>query len=1139
MIKKLLYTCIIFLVLACLGGAATLYWFVAIEPGDKISEENIRSILGRESPVFYNDGIVPLGVFFADAHRKYINYEDIPKTFINALVAAEDNRFFSHFGFDVIGIFRATLKNIQARRIVQGGSTLTQQTAKNLFKRKNRSFQAKIEELIYALRLEYRYSKEQIFEFYANQFYVSGNGLGLGVASRYYFDKNPDELSLVEAAFIAGSVKRPNYYNPFIKKDKDAIQRAKDRAKARVAYVLKKMLELGMIDQADYQQAIATDIPFQKGAMGYALDYVMEMVTDAVSSDRVVEALAANGIDNIATSGIRIITTVDKQIQQNTLYALRKQLSLLDVNLSGYEHDEVQKSLSENDYQGDHALERGSFLFGEIRSIKRDGDQILIDVNFDQKRGSGLIDREGLQPLVAARTRWQKNRWSEAGKKDFDDFLKQLRIGDRVWVSVRQTDTGVPALLDLEKFPEVMGGAIVMQQGRVISVAGGVENRFFNRAVYGRRTMGSSYKPFVYNAALQLGWNAADLLENRRDVFVYQNQPYFPRPDHHIDSEQVSMSWAGVRSENLASVWLTAHLCDHLSRLQLEEVADYLDLAPRIVDGEPEPYRLFQARIRDRYGIVIDRKELRKAAYRKMLEHIGPDLIFEGLDAEYETLKNMHYGLGYKEFLAQVDDQIKVAGSEAESKELRLRRKILINNFLALSSLKQNLITYINEPDDIMSRPGFWGQKVAIEEPALFYNHSTGAYFFDLPSLAPPQSGVVDRTKLQQHLADLDAGERQSFINAIKLRNLLSVETFDFVNREVEHEYQQMKEFLPYSMDVLEYVDDYRTLVGLHYLMKMGKTMGIESTLEPVLSFPLGSNVVTLLETTRMYEGLVTGKVDLFTEQNGEINDTLAIIDRIESEDGFVLFRPERQTRIVSAPETSLAVGQILENTIKFGTGRYADSHVKIVGKDAENLNLNKTGLSVPLLGKTGTANDYTNASFLGYLPRLNDAGNAMVLESGYAVGVYVGYDDNLSMRRKANRVTGSVGALPVWTDIVNTIIKQNDVAAGLDPVDLSFNGLGIYRQDIGQKNLGVAEKDGGRLIVPIRQIDPHDRYQPSVLTFGTITQDNAFKPSRLFEPFWKKLPEEKISQAIPDAGDVSSSFLDQTKRQNDLSPAS
>ncbi len=109
MIKKIFISLIVLILLAAITAGAVLYWFVVVEPGDEISKENIRSILGRESPVYYSDGVTPLGVFFADAHRQYVDYAEIPKHFIDALVAAEDNRFFSHFGFDVQGIARAAV----------------------------------------------------------------------------------------------------------------------------------------------------------------------------------------------------------------------------------------------------------------------------------------------------------------------------------------------------------------------------------------------------------------------------------------------------------------------------------------------------------------------------------------------------------------------------------------------------------------------------------------------------------------------------------------------------------------------------------------------------------------------------------------------------------------------------------------------------------------------------------------------------------------------------------------------------------------------------------------------------------------------------------------------------------------------
>ncbi len=1117
MLKKIFAALALLLLLMVIGAGTLLYWFVAVEPGDEIAEENIRAILGRESPVFYNDGVTPLGVFFKDAHRKYIEYEEIPKTFVDALVAAEDNRFFSHFGFDIQGITRAAIKNIEAGRVVQGGSTLTQQTAKNLFKREERSYKAKFIELIYALRLEYHYSKEQILEFYCNQFYVSGNGHGLGVAARYYFDKTPGELTLIEAAYIAGSVKRPNYYNPFINKGK-RVEEALEQGKRRVGYVLQKMRDLGMISDLDYQHARYADIPFNQGKVGYALDYVMELVTEAVASKRVLEAMSVNGIDNIATSGIRVITTVEQSIQHKTLYALRKQLSILDVRLRGYERDEVQKELASIDYLGDRTLSAGNFLFGTVTAVNRQKDQVGVEVDVGLGDTRGVIDREGLEDLVDARVKWQKNPWAETAPEDLLDLLDQLQEGDRVWVSVRNMDEEAGLLLDLERFPEVQGGAIVLRNGRIVSVAGGVENRFFNRAVYGKRTMGSSFKPFVYAAALQLGWNAADLLPNKRDVFIYQNQAYFPRPDHTPDSEQVSMSWAGVRSENLASVWLTAHLCDHLSESQFEDVAEYLGMTPRVVDGEPEPYRLFRSRIRDRFGIVLDQDKLLQAAYRKTIDSIEADLIFAGFGEEYGAVQGLHYGLGFELFKQDLAEDLgEVGGTEQQRKELYLRRKILSRNFLSFSELNRQLRYFIdfntgfNPATDSTSALQAGGGR-------LFFERSSGRYLFDFPAYVTESAEMVDGWQLRALLDRLDPFAEKEFIERIRLGSTVSVGVFDLVTAQLQREYQKLSKGLPYTMEILPYVDDYRIMVGLRYLLAFGRFLGIESELEPVLSFPLGSNVVTLLETTRVYEGLVSGETSLFTEENGEINDTLAIIDRIESEDGLVLFRPETTMRRGVSTKTALVLGHILENTVKFGTGRYADTHVKMSGDGQQQERLDELDLSVPLFGKTGTANRYTNASFYGYLPLLNEEGNAMVINGGYGIGVYVGYDDNKPMRRGATRVTGALGALPAWTDIVNTIVSREDFAAGLDPVDLSFYGLAIERQDIGQENFAVEQTGGGRLVYPLQKVDPLDRYQPSIITFGAKSPEGRFKPARSFAPFWlNQIPNKAAPVAGPE----------------------
>ena len=148
MFKKIAYITIGGTVCLALATAALVWWLVAIQPGAAISPENIEKILAVESPVYYSDGLHKIGVFFEQAHRQYIPYSEIPKDFVNAIVAAEDNDFFHHHGIDFQGIFRAMMANIRAGRVVQGGSTITQQTAKNLFKRKDRSLLSKFKELL-------------------------------------------------------------------------------------------------------------------------------------------------------------------------------------------------------------------------------------------------------------------------------------------------------------------------------------------------------------------------------------------------------------------------------------------------------------------------------------------------------------------------------------------------------------------------------------------------------------------------------------------------------------------------------------------------------------------------------------------------------------------------------------------------------------------------------------------------------------------------------------------------------------------------------------------------------------------------------------------------------------------------------
>lgn len=1106
MLKKFF---IIFTFLAVIAAAALTGWvyrLVVVDPGDAIRPENIREILGKESHVYYSDGSTKLGVFFDTAHRQYVTFPEIPQTFINALVASEDERFFTHIGFDPWGIARAAVKNIQARKVVQGGSTLTQQTAKNLFKRTDRSFEAKLKELLFALRLEYHYSKEQIFEFYANQFYVSGNGHGLGVAARYYFDKTPQELTLIESAFIAGSVKRPNYYNPFIKKTTNAVELARSRAQTRTRYVLDKMRDLGMISDFEHKQAVAAEIGFKEGKVGFALDHAMELVRDAVSSTEVLNALEAYDITNIATSGVKIITTIDRELQKKTLSSLRGELSRLDVRLRGYDREEVQAELTNLDYSGDSDAREGEFLFGTIEEIKGKGKAVEILVELDKQLGQGVIDQQGLAEMVKSLVKWQNNLWSEPAAGDQEKLLQQLQAGDRVWVSVRAPSETHQVLLSLEKFPQVQGGAIVLKDGAIIGMAGGSENRFFNRAIHAKRTMGSAFKPLVYAAALQLGWNSADLLKNSRDLFVYQGQPYFPRPDHKSPYEWVSMNWAGVLSENVASVWLLAHLCDQLSPTQFREVADHLGLAPGNIDGAEESYRSYSTRIRDRYGIQVNSDVLRAAAYRIAVQNLETDFIFDGLFDEYSIIENLHFGQDFDRFTRDLGldlQQRDATMTGAEMEELELRKKLLARNYLLLKSLRDELAAFqlASEfaTDDIESDPF-----ERTPSSGLYVNQISGEYSFNRISQPSGYLKKVDAGQLRDTLEELGQSQTAMFWEKIKLDGYLTVAAFDKLEEQVHFEYKKLTEELPYSFEVLSEVNDFRITVGLYYLIELSRQLGMQGTLEPVLSFPLGSNVVSLLEATRMYEGLVTGSVTTFGDAlQEESNDSLAILARIELEDGTLLFEPNPVRKSIFDAKTTLAIGGILENVVKFGTGKTAGEKVRLrddgQGGDNEIVKLN---LPIPLLGKTGTANNYTNASFLGYLPGITESGDGFDQKDGYAVGTYVGFDNNQPMRRKSSRISGATGALPTWCEIVNVLLSEQEYAKRLDPIDLSFYGLILKRADHGQMNVAVALDQGGKVMEPMMRISDTARSQPSILTFGKM-DTGRFKEERYFQPYW------------------------------------
>ena len=273
--------------------------------------ESASVILDRNDKIF--------GQIYVE-NRETIPYEQLPRDLVNAVVAAEDSKFYQHHGYDFLGIMRATSKNLLAGHVRQGASTITQQLARNSFALKEKTFRRKLLEIFLARRIEQNFRKQKILELYLNRIYFGGGLYGAEAAARGYFGKPAREMSLTECATLAGLIKSPNRLSPWT-----------DRAASREArnYVLNRMRDLGLIDRAQASAAEAQDIAIgsRQNAQGqtYAVDYIRQQV------------IAAVGWDRAMNEGFRIHTTIDADLQKIAEDSLRKSLDQAEQH-PGYNH---------------------------------------------------------------------------------------------------------------------------------------------------------------------------------------------------------------------------------------------------------------------------------------------------------------------------------------------------------------------------------------------------------------------------------------------------------------------------------------------------------------------------------------------------------------------------------------------------------------------------------------------------------------------------------------------------------------------------------------------------------------------------------------------------------------------------------
>jgi membrane peptidoglycan carboxypeptidase len=1031
-----------------LGVLAVVYALVYFGDDSNLKKSAILARINEETNIYMLDEETQIGSIFASAHRRYVPIDEVPAHMINAIIASEDKNFYKHHGVDPTAIISAGAGYLKGGRM-RGASTLTQQTVRNILGWFEVSLSRKFKEWIGAMQLERLYSKRQILEFYLNQFYVSGNGNGIGIAARYYFNKDVRDLDLVESAFIAGSVKGPSAYDPFIKFTKERRERAIRNAYHRKNYVLRRMYEQGWISEAEFKEAWDKPVKFNRGRFRSEEVSLVHLIRQFMNKKEILEKLGIEDAAALSHAGLKIYTTIDPEMQKSAQLAVRRNLARLDTVLKGFkpEKEELFRKL--------RSLTVNDFYFGKVVEIGGTPKEPELTLSFGLP--SGKLTYESLMRYAKV----VDLPWGKGWQKQLSDMMKEIKVGDVLYVEVMEYDVEKhEAVLELMKRPRVNGGLVTLDKGEVRAVVSGFDTKGFNRAVAAKRQPGSVFKSVVFFGALQLGWNMLDRLDNERQVFPYQGRFYYPRPDHDSPYRESSLIYAGVMSENLASVSLTAKLTEKLNLEQFKQLMGVLDLLPQ--SGEAP--RDFHYRVARATGVQLDNDGVREFQLNNAVSDLLLDTQFSASMDYQQKLRKMWYGRGYAAELSNIclnDDDL---SNKQKGEKLRLAE----NNFQRFQLLDAQLV---NDWKIVQEAVDTKGAEAVMADVAL---RNVVDRFKVLAGSSKPALGYrttlegerpgkewKGRGEVEQMLAlsgrpltELDVqaiwggsmfGSADISLSDVLLDGWLSHGQAGLLAQYLDKNYEQvMARQEDYSLVQYWQHHDFRIGLGLKYLVALARAMGTQSKIEPVLSFPLGANDVTVAEVAQIYQTFISGKTYKFYDEGAP--NQINLIRRIEDRYGNVLFQPERKEHQLVPTEIALQMREILRRVVTHGTGRRAATELYLTmspeeAKDqkGKKVNLGDGRIRVPSFGKTGTTNDYTNAWFAGFVPYPTEKGAPLDPENSHVIVTYVGYDLNKKMQNGYLNISGAQGALPAWIGLAKDIIDQKKYSEQLDKLDLTI----------------------------------------------------------------------------------------------------
>ena len=473
---------------------------------------------------------------FGEARRFPSTIEEVPEVLKQAFIATEDERFYQHPGVDYQGMARVGWEFVRAGgEFGSGGSTITMQLARNFFLSPERKLERKLKEILLALKIERELSKDEILGLYLNKIFLGNRAYGVAAAAQVYYGKTLSELTLPEAAMIAGLPKAPSDLNP--------IQNPQ-RALERRDYVLSRMQEVGFIDAASYAQAVATpeiarihELPIELEA-----PYVAEMAR--IETERML------GTEEAVTGGYSVYTSIDSGLQNAANEALRG--ALIDYEeRHGYRGPEAHI-----------ALEAGTADEAALRILKSaspvGGLEPALVTELGAESATLLMKDGSSQTLELKEAQWARRYLSPDSRGATPKALTEvLKVGDLI--RARQTETGSWRLAQI---PAVQGALVALdpENGAIRSLVGGYSfsRSKFNRATQSERNPGSSFKPFVYSSAFEKGFTAASIVNDAPIVFDIPGveKAWRPQNDNETFSGPIRLREAMVRSKNLVSIRL-------------------------------------------------------------------------------------------------------------------------------------------------------------------------------------------------------------------------------------------------------------------------------------------------------------------------------------------------------------------------------------------------------------------------------------------------------------------------------------------------------------------------------------------------------------------------------------------------------